>query len=256
MKYLNKLINEHMDKLTETDLKILDYVKQNIDEIDKYSINELASQCFVSRTTILRLAKKLNFSGYSDFRSYIKFHKSQVDKKTSSSITKNFLFEDMKKTAQLLNKDSIDNIVNLLLNADHVLLIGSWLLKSSCYYTGKRFNYYETKFFAPQNDEETRISFINSVTKNSVILLLSFSGETSKIIEYAKLAKQKGATTVSITSLSKNQLSKLCDINLWANISLIYEEKQNECIASSLTIDYILEEIFLNYLSRINILDY
>lgn len=256
MKYLKRVINENVDNLSSTDLNILDYITQNINNIDNYSINKLAEKCYVSRTTILRLAKKLGFSGYTEFRSYIKFEKTQIDKHISSGIHKGFLFEDLQRTAELLNKNNLDKLVNWMIDADNVFLIGSWLLKSSCYYTGKRFNYYDTKFFAPQNDEEIEISFINSVSENTVVLFLSFSGETPKIVQYAKLAQQKGAKTASITSLSKNQLSKLCDINFWANISLIYEEKQNECIASSLAIDYILEEIFLNYLSQINIIDY
>ncbi|MEL3971143.1 MurR/RpiR family transcriptional regulator [Rossellomorea oryzaecorticis] len=258
MKYLTKMIQEHEEHLSNTDLKILDFVIDNVHEIDRYSINKLADSCFVSRTTILRLAKKLGFSGYSEFRSYVKFNKEQINQYTTPDIEQNFLRKDIERTAELLKKEAVENLVTDMVEAKRVYFIGSWLLKTSCYYTAKRLNYYESKFISPQNDEEIDISFLHDdgINENAVVIFLSFSGETPKIVKYAKKAENLGAKTVSITSISKNQLAKLCDVNFWAYFSMIYEDTHNECIASNLTIDYILEEIFLRYLSRKGILNY
>ncbi|MGR9047543.1 MurR/RpiR family transcriptional regulator [Halobacillus faecis] len=258
MKYLSKMIKQHEEVLSNTDLKILDYVTENINEIDQYSINQLAEKCYVSRTTILRLSKKLGFSGYSEFRSYVKFNKEQINLYTTPDIEKNFLRKDIERTAELLKKESVESLVTDMMEAKRVYFIGSWLLKTSCYYTAKRLSYYESKFNSPQNDEEIDISFLHEdgINSDSLVIFLSFSGETPKIVNYAKKAENLGAKTVSITSISKNKLSKLCDVNFWAYFSMIYEDTNNECIASNLTIDYILEEIFLSYLSRKGIIKY
>lgn len=255
MKYLSKLIKENEEKLSTTDYKILNFVLENVEKVDTFSINTLADHCFVSHATILRLAKKLGFSGYSEFKSYIKFNKTTIDEARSGEISRSFLIEDLKKTSDLLKEQSVSQAVEAIEKADRVYLIGSWLLKSSAYFTAMRFNYYDSKFISPQNEEEVEIAFLNGISSNTLIIFLSFSGESKNIIKYAKKAQQVGATAISITSITKNSLSKLCALNFWAYYSVIYEPKNNECIASNLMIDYILEKIFLRYLHNHEILN-
>ena len=50
---------------------------------------------------------------------------------------------------------------------------------------------------------------------------VSLSGETETAVSAAKKLKTKGTYTISITRLSDNQVSRLCDRNLYINPNLL-----------------------------------
>lgn len=70
---MEELIRRKYDELNENDLEIWKYIISNKEICKKISIQQLAVFCHVSHTTILRFAKKLGFSGYSEMRSFLKW---------------------------------------------------------------------------------------------------------------------------------------------------------------------------------------
>lgn len=52
-----KNIFRNYDKMNATEIKILQYIIKNIDEIQKITVKELSQRLFVSKTTIINLAK-------------------------------------------------------------------------------------------------------------------------------------------------------------------------------------------------------
>jgi len=63
---IDELINKYYDRLSQNDLHIWQYINSNKEECCNLSIHELAVRCNVSKTTILRFAKKLSLKGYSE----------------------------------------------------------------------------------------------------------------------------------------------------------------------------------------------
>ena len=53
-------------KLSSTEREILVYLINHIDEIDRLGIRDVASSCFTSTTTVIRLAKKLGYRGFRE----------------------------------------------------------------------------------------------------------------------------------------------------------------------------------------------
>ncbi|MCY8507811.1 MurR/RpiR family transcriptional regulator, partial [Bacillus atrophaeus] len=70
---LEELINQHYNKLNDNDFYILKYILNHKHTCYLLGINDLAKECSVSRSSILRLSQKLGFSGYSEFRVYLKW---------------------------------------------------------------------------------------------------------------------------------------------------------------------------------------
>ena len=67
------LINKNYKTLSDADLYSLKCIVEIGKGIEKMSIEQLASQCDTSKSSILRLTQKLGFSGYSEFKNYIKW---------------------------------------------------------------------------------------------------------------------------------------------------------------------------------------
>ncbi len=57
--------------LTEIEIEVLNYMIDNINDINKMGVRGVAKNNFTSTSTIMRLAKKLGYSGF--FRNAIQF---------------------------------------------------------------------------------------------------------------------------------------------------------------------------------------
>ena len=67
---------------TATEIKIADYILQHSREITKMSVNALAQETFSSNASIIRLYRKLGFSGYREFQIALSVSSSMQDEKT------------------------------------------------------------------------------------------------------------------------------------------------------------------------------
>lgn len=69
---LVSIIQQHQKELGDLDKEILSYILENQQEVEKMSIIELGEQVHTSKSTILRLTKKIGFSGFSEFKYFLK----------------------------------------------------------------------------------------------------------------------------------------------------------------------------------------
>ena len=100
---MEELIQKTFDMLNENDLQIWAYIVRHKEQCKQISIQQLAVFCHVSHTTILRFAKKLGFSGYSEMRSFLKwedkaeilYEEKDMDRNANSFIANIRRFEDM-----------------------------------------------------------------------------------------------------------------------------------------------------------------
>jgi len=56
---------QHNVRLTDLEEIILNKIHYYINKNEKVGINTLAQECFVSKASIIKLAKKIGYSGYS-----------------------------------------------------------------------------------------------------------------------------------------------------------------------------------------------
>ena len=80
---LDELVHANYHKLNAGDLEIWQYIYNHKKECAHMTIEECASQCNVSRTTILRFEKKLDLSGYTEFK-YLLRSEVQVESNQSA----------------------------------------------------------------------------------------------------------------------------------------------------------------------------
>ncbi|NRK74269.1 MurR/RpiR family transcriptional regulator, partial [Salmonella enterica subsp. enterica serovar Typhi] len=76
---LKDLMNKYYDALSENDLYLINYVLNHIEECKNMSILELSDTCNISKSSILRMTQKIGFSGYSEFKYFLKNEPKQLD---------------------------------------------------------------------------------------------------------------------------------------------------------------------------------
>lgn len=59
------------------------------------------------------------------------------------------------------------------------------------------------------------------VQEGDLVIIVSLSGESNHVVDFAKMLRMKGVTIVSMTKLKNNTLARLSDLNLYINTSKV-----------------------------------
>lgn len=115
---LEELINKNYNKLNENDFLVLNYIQTHKKECCDIAIEDLAKKCSISRATISRLAQKLSFSGFREFKMRLKleYEKEQV----SSAILLNAVCENYQKCIDATKDTNMDEICDQIFHANRL----------------------------------------------------------------------------------------------------------------------------------------
>ena len=116
---LEILITQSQKNLSDMDLEILAYVVKHQKQVQNANIIDLSKAVHVSKSSVLRMTKKLGFSGYTEFKYFLK--QSDNDDKIAQTtdlieLQEKDIDTDIKGKNVLLIEDIIDsgNTLNLL----------------------------------------------------------------------------------------------------------------------------------------------
>lgn len=243
---LEELVNSNYSKLNESDLYILKYILNNKVECYNLGINELAKRCNVSRTTILRLAQKLNFKGYSEFRLYLKWQEEEKDSEEIDYVEK--LYTDINETLKLIREKDYTSICRLIYNAERVFVYGTGTAQIDVAQELKRaFLSAHKNFYVIEGHREFEV-LLSSIKKSDIVIIISLSGNTTSLHSCINELSIRDVEYISITKLSNNKLSRTTPHNLYANISSI--NLSNGLIYESCSMFFMLiESLFRQYIN-------
>lgn len=214
--------------LSSNDKKIADYVINNTLEICEMTVQQFASESNTSPAAIIRFSKKLGYSGFKEFQIAIAKNLSKdinQEKQIYEQITTNDSTEiivskvinahinAVKNTESIIKQEVIDEAVDALNNAETIHLFGvggSYVVALDFQYKLVRINM-KTSLYSDYHLQLVSASYIN---KNDVAIAISNSGKTKETYNSLKLAKERGAKTISITHLGKNPIADISDINI------------------------------------------
>ena len=253
-----KNIFRDYDKMNATEIKILQYIIKNTDEIQKITVKELSQRLFVSKTTVINLAKKLGYEGYSELRFFLKnisetkTKSENIEKPDFQKSEDNDIFEEMSheinRTLMIQDREEIGEVVKKITKSKIVYIIS----RGDSVHTGE---YLNSRLAACKIKSIfiSDINLINAVIENvaddEIIVFLSQSGNTRTVVDMALKANLMGIETVAITSFGKNELQKYCTNNLYfyANET---DTKNNDVISrvgmnivTQLLIEYIKKDV-------------
>lgn len=217
-------LNQAIDNLTPSEETIADYMSSHLDEITNMTSTELARQTGTAQATVIRFSKKLGYSSYRrmihDIGTYDadEHIHDDIDYTESMETTRLKLKNEYDNVFNLtceLNKNSkIQKTVDAIYMADNVVLFGITSRKGDI-------SHYFTNLFLKIGINAFTDEYPSAIyakleicKKNDVIILLSESGETREIINFAKIAHKKDMIVISITRHIRNTLSRQSDINL------------------------------------------
>lgn len=226
--------------LSDYEKRVADYVLANADETLNLTVANLAKQTQVSEPTVIRFCRKLNFTGYQEFKialakgdvyggDTLKVIHEEVTSQDSvreiSSKVVNSHILAMQQTMAMINYERLEQFIGLILQAEHLDFFG---LGGS----GTVAMDVENKFIRTGIntrcciDAHIQLIWTALRGKNDVIVIFSNSGTTRHFVKVMELARKNGAKLVLITSGSNTVLTRLADITFQIHASETSHKKE------------------------------
>ncbi len=261
MKSVLVRIQEYAGHASGAEKGVIKYVLQNPDKAVACNIHELAEQTFTSPSTIIRLCRKIGFTGYKDYHKAL-LYELAVRKATNAEKGKEISKEDsleaivdkvtyknivsLESTRKLIDMDVLETCVDLLCTAKNICLFGmgsSLLVAKDAYLKFLRMN----KACFISEDWHAQLLQARNITKEDVAIVISYSGITEEVLQCTATIKQKGAPVIAITRFEDSPLSQMADYNLCvAATEFIFRSGAMSSRIAQLNIIDILYTAFLN----------
>lgn len=182
-------------------------------ECRRMSIYEVANACNVSRTTILRFAKKLSLDGFSDLKYLLKLENGTNIEPEADIVAATV--ELCRRVGSEMEKKDFTKANALLARSRHVIAYGSGHVQQNVVneilrlFVNSGILIYELK----GHDEFDLM--LNNLTPDDLFIIVSLSGESPQVVEMARKLKLVGVPIISITRLKDNTLASLSTENIY-----------------------------------------
>ncbi len=244
MRFFNQ-IAENTHLLNKNDNEILSYCIRNHETVSNMKVQQIAEALYTSPASVIRFCKKLGFSGFSEFKAALRIETSQEPQTWRPEVNSIDFLKDINKTTQLIQEEVIGQVLNLIHTKKRIELyaVGSSRMVASEF--TKRLQLIKKDACCYDDSSLMNIS-AKQLTRDDLVIALSASGETSLVITAANMAKSRGATIISITTLGSNTLSDVADLNLYVK-STCFVKSEIE-LRSRVQLLILCEYIFFRYL--------
>lgn len=214
-----------LPELTPKEGLIAQYLLNQGAAISHMTISVVATTHQVSEAMIVKLAKRLGFTGYRDLKlkltQYAQLPTTELFEELSASDTTgqivNKLFrtsiQAIEETLAVLNLEDVERAVEILLRAKQVDLYGlggsAAIAKDASHKflrIGFRMSAYE--------DAHLMAMSASLLTPEDAVIAISHSGQTSAVLAAVRLAQKNGAKVIALTNHLLSPLGKEADVVL------------------------------------------
>lgn len=250
------------EKMSEGEESIADFILSLGKELYKYSTRNIAEATYTSPATVVRLCKKLDFKGFDDFKVQFLKEIEYLDLQYGK-VNANFPFEPQDSMMKAANKisqlydDTIKDSMALLHHDDLQKALRLLKYSQSIYIfsSGTALNLAESfqermlkigKNVIISNNLNYQLYEVNCIPKGDIAIIISYSGETDKIIQIADKCQNRGIPIIAITSFGENTLSQkaTCKLIMSTKESLFHNLGD---FSTHLSIHLILDILYATY---------
>lgn len=208
-------IYQYEFQMNDTDDEIVSYIQKNRANIIDFSIQKIAADLYIAPNSVMRLAKKLGYSGFSELKfSLQNEEKPGNEKQTLSSQLLGQLPMNIVKTLDTLDENILKKTVQKMYNARCCIFAGVGDSSYFCEIFGKNLRCLDVsvQYFTQIHDMFYAVRHGNA---HDLLIVISARGINPRLLELSKEAHCLGMQVVSITHCYPNPLQQSSDINLY-----------------------------------------
>lgn len=197
---------------SETDEDIIDYINVHRSAIMQLSIQKIASDLYISPNAVMRLSKKLGYSGFSELKFAI-HNEGRTEEKTLSRQLLEHLPNNIVKTLDTIDEDAIRTAALLMHKAHCCIFAGVGDSTYFCEMLGKNLKCLECNVQYYQQIHDM-VYAVEHAVREDLLVIISARGRHARLLSLAEKAGKKGIKVISLTHFQENPLSSISDISL------------------------------------------
>lgn len=218
--------------LTDTERTVLEYILDHLDTVQTEGVRGVARANYTSTSTIMRLARKMNYSGFVDMcyklRSFTETPHQTMQEEED--------FLNGFSTQSLLNYNTYTQLKicaeKLLEQRDKMIFVyGTGFSGTVATYLTQKLVNMGILCFSATGGDSVGI-FENTLDRMGVFFGISKSGETTMVRDKIRTARENGVFTVAITGEQENSVGRYAD--LWFRVENPVEAGRQEHYAQHL----------------------
>ncbi len=212
--------------LKQAEKRVVNYILANPAEIIHLPITELAEKCQSAEATIVRVCKKIGYSGYQELKIAISrglvepiknIHEEIRPEDELGTITQKVFgsaVQSLSDTLKIIDLHQLERAIHAMANASKIDFYGS--ASSGFIAMDAHHKMLKTGLWsAAYNDPHMQVISASLLSDQDVAVGISHSGSNKDVIQSLKVAKGAGALTICITSYMKSPITKVSDIQLF-----------------------------------------
>lgn len=202
---LEKLINTYQHRFSQTEQDILAFMLENQEFLAETTINQLAHKTYTSTSSIIRLTKKLGFSGFAELKYLVKTSLSQREPTNPNFIASGL--SDIKQTLDFLQGYDFSPLLQKIHSARTLYCYGTGYAQHNASQEFAKSLLACGKFthLIPASRELAASSSV--MTATDLLILVSLSGNTPDVEESIKKLSLRKIPMLAITAQSVNYMA-------------------------------------------------
>ena len=225
LKAVGPKIRMMMPLLTPLEARVVETVFGHRDFDENTALKQIAEEAGVSEAMVVKIAKKLGFSGYRDFRTAVseygrlptaEMHQELSVEDSSAEIVQKVFrtsIHALEETLAILDMAAFDRAADLIHGArqrDFYGVGGSAQIARDVSHKFLRIGIRASVF----DDAHMMLMSAAILGPQDVAIGFSHSGNSTAVIDAIQLARRSGAPTIAVTNYNASPLAQLADVVL------------------------------------------
>lgn len=232
---IRKILTTMMTSFSKSQKKIAMYILDNFDKAPFMTAAKLANEVDTSESTVVRFAIELGFVGYPEMSKAMQEQarntltavqrlKISNDTIERNDVLKSVLKADglrIKETLDEIDKSTFNNIVDQLIDAKKIYILGVRSAAALAMYAGFYFNIVFDDVHLIQTTSASEVfEQIRNIGEGDIMLGISFPRYSRRTLKAMEFSGKKGAYVVAITDSVNSSIAKWADSTLIARSAM------------------------------------
>lgn len=218
-------IRMRMPQLTPLEARVVDTITGRLDLSEATALRQVAEDAGVSDAMVVKIAKKLGFSGFRDFRSALVsyngldvagLHQEISPDDTAADIIQKVFrtsMQALEETMSILDVEAFERAADILFRArsrDFYGLGGSAQIARDVAHKFLRIGLR----VAVHDDAHMMLMSAAMLGPEDAVMVFSHSGETSAVVAALELARRSGARCIAVSNYASSTVARSADVVL------------------------------------------
>lgn len=224
------------------------------------TLSEISKESGSSEASVIRFCKRMGFSGYSTLQQAIAEAMEGENESHAEELQvshEDSMYEIIQKVYQsnvqtltdtmILVSEQCERALEALLSARSIHFFGAGDAYAVCQLAYMKFKRLGIPCSA-EGDIMLQMITASNMTKGDVAIAISYDGRSKNVVEALRIAKQMGATTISITKKNKTPLLRYTDIKLFIAVNDLSFDREK--VTRRVADQFIMDALYMGYVMR------